>query len=195
MGSDLFRATVLERKGPTVRVRYEIVHPDVFAIEDEKNIALQTIVDSYWKCREGYLWDTSPAVVKRATELAKAHPRRAQLDEWVAMAHGRQVELTPEQYAALQSGEHDGPRYTSWGTSNGRTYATLETEYQGFLAESERAIVSVSLSDEVNHPRDEGDGRDPSAVMTIKVADGLVLQHLFKDLAWDSRIYDFTGYA
>jgi hypothetical protein len=195
MGSDLFKVTVLARKGPVVSVRYQIVHPDVDAVDDSKNVALQTLTDSYWTSREGYLWDVSAPVKRRAKELADKHPRKAQLDEWLAMAMGREVELTAEQYAALslRTGDEQ-PRYSSWCKSDSRCSATLEPEYAAFVAEAERAIVSVTLEDEVNHPRGP-DRQRPEATMVIKVADGLVLQHLFEGLSWDSRLYDFTGYA
>ncbi len=197
MGSDLFQARVIDRKGPVVRVAYEIIHPDVDAIEDAKNMALQTLTDSYWKCREGYLWSAPAAVRKRAEELAAKHPRKQQLDRWLQMAHGEEVEITPEQFELLRNASNEassGPRYSSWGQSNDRYTATLATDYLGFMRESDVAIVSVSLEAEVNHPRG-ADDENPTATMVITVADGLVLHHLFKGLVWESRIYDFTGYA
>lgn len=201
MGSDLFRVRVLQRRGPVASVRYTIVHPDVYAVEDRKNIALQTLTDAYWKCREGYLWDVPKPVVSRATALAKEHPRKAQLERWLTMAHGEDVELTAEQYAALSEASHSGsverPPYTSWGSSNGRYSASLPTDYAGFVAAADEAIVSVRLEDPQNHPRDEaGDDAsvDPAVTLVITVRDGAVLNHLFTGLEWDSRVYDFEGY-
>lgn len=180
-----------------LRARYTIVHPDVFAIEDSKNIALQTITDSYWKCREGYLWDVPRRVVERGKALASSHPRKELLERWLAMAHGEQIEITPEEYASLSVASSDQrPRYASWGTSNGRCTATLPTDYRGFVDAAEAAIASVRIEDPQNHPRDEGDadGADPEATLVIAVTDGLVLHHLFEGLEWDSRVYDFEGY-
>lgn len=196
MGSDLFRVRVINRRGPVLRARYTIVHPDVYAIEDSKNIALQTLTDSYWKCREEYLWDVSNAVRDKAHALAKAHPRKALLERWLALAHGEEVELTPEEYASLSSRDASAPpRYASWGQSNGRYTATLPTDYRGFVDAAEGAIASVVIEDPRNHPRGEGaDESDPEATLVITVTDGAVLHHLFEGLEWDSRVYDFEGY-
>jgi hypothetical protein len=194
VGSDLFRVRVISRRGPVLHARYKIVHPDVFAVEDTKNIALQTLTDSFWKCREGYLWDVPEPVRKKAETLADGHPRRALLERWLTMAHGQEVELTPEEYASLTLARTaEGSRYSSWGQSNGRYTATLPTDYRGFVAEAARAIASVSLADPRNHPRAAG-GPDPEVTLVITVADGLVLHHLFTGLEWDSRVYDFEGY-
>jgi hypothetical protein len=196
LGSDLFRVQVIKRRGPVVRVRYTIVHPDVFAIEGSKNIALQTLTDSYWKCREEYLWDVSDAVRAKACSLAKSHPRKALLERWLAMAHGEEVELTPEEYTSLSSrNASDPPRYASWGQTNGRYTATLRTDYRGFVDAAEGAIASVVIEDPRNHPRREGaDDGDPEATLVITVSDGAALHHLFEGLEWDSRVYDFEGY-
>lgn len=198
MGSDLFRVRVIARRGPVASVRYTIVHPDVYGVEGSKNMALQTLTDSYWKCREGYLWDVSKAVSTRAAALAKAHPRKDLLERWLTLAHGEEVELTAEEYAALSSqSAEQRPRYASWGTSNGRFTASLPTDYARFVAAADEAIESVVLEDPQNHPRDEEGADtevDPAVTMVIRARDGAVLHHLFVGLEWDSRVYDFEGY-
>lgn len=200
MGSDLFRVRVLQRRGPSVSVRYTIVHPDVYAVEETKNVALQTLTDAYWKCREGYLWDVPTSVSAKAKALARAHPRKAVLERWLTLAHGEEVELTAEQYAALTTGgdrDEARPRYSSWGSSNGRYTASLPTDYARFVAAADEAIASVRLEDPQNHPRDEA-GDDPAiqpaVTMVIAARDGATLHHLFVGLEWDSRVYDFEGY-
>ncbi len=200
MGSDLFRVRVLQRRGPVASVRYTIVHPDVFAVEDSKNIALQTLTDAYWKCREGYLWDVPKPVLARASALAKDHPRKAQLERWLTMAHGEQIELTAEEYATLTSAsatDEQRSRYSGWGSSNDRFHAWLPTDYAGFVAAAEEAITSVRLEDPQNHPRDEAmddASVNPAVTLVITVGDGALLNHLFSGLEWDSRVYDFEGY-
>jgi hypothetical protein len=194
--SDLFAVTILALDGATARVRFEVVHPDQWDVPATPNFALQVVTELYWIETEGWLWRTQPITRDEARQLATSHPRRAELERWLELAHGRRVEITEAEHDALERGVAMPRRenLAAFGFDSGGYYKRYRPDFAAFRAIAAEVVTGVRLEDARNHPRRAEDGPHPQATLVFTVADPALLAHLRVGLTWPSAMFDFEGW-
>src|SRR5437762_818900 len=154
--SDLFDARVEAVAGDTARIRFEVCHPDQWNVPDTKNFALQALIDAYWTMKMGYIWgDHQPASTSALMRRAADHPHRGLLEEWLELAHGRDVAITAAEYERLERDGYGDEPIASLHFDTTGWYKNYKTQYAAFIAAAERAIISVELEDEEGNPKQE----------------------------------------
>jgi hypothetical protein len=182
MGSDLYTITVEKIEEKKVSIHVEVIHPDVDMFDEDKNIALQLIVDSYWLLKNGYTWDMG-INDEQAQEILKKSPYLKQLDEWLEIMHGQEVKITKAQYEEIQKSSNwqfEGKRISSLSQSGNQCTLTLETDYGAFMRLADLIILDIEVDDEL---------------LIFEVLEEGVIAHLYEGMSFASRAYDFTYYA
>jgi hypothetical protein len=193
--SDLFSARVEAVAGDTARIRFEVCHPDQWNVPDTKNFALQAVVDAYWNMKMGYvLGDRQPASRGALKQRAADHPQRGLLEEWLELAHGRNVAITEAEYERLARDGFGNEPVAGLHYNPSGWYKSYGTQYAAFRAAAERAIISVELEDQEGNPKHELEDPDPKATIVLRVAEPGCLDHLVPGFTWATAIFDFTGW-
>jgi hypothetical protein len=193
--SELFELKILAVSGATAKVRFEVCHPDQWDVPGSKNVALQTVVETYWSMKMGYLWDEQPLTEDQAKTRVDLHKHRATLEAWLELAHGKKLEITEDEYNRLNDGGGGDETLSGWGMSDGAYHKHYPTAYAQFNAEAEQAIVEVHLEDEEGNPKANEDDADPKGTLVFTVKDASWLSHMEVGTHWGSAMYDFDGYA
>ncbi len=182
MGSDLYTITVQKIQKRKVSIHVEVIHPDVDMFDEDKNIALQLIVDSYWLLKNGYTWDMG-INEKQAQEILKKSPYIKQLDEWLEIMHGQKITISKAQYDEIEKSKNwqfEGKRISSLSQSDAKCTLTLETDYAAFMRLAELIILDIEVDDDL---------------LIFEVLEEGVVAHLYEGMSFASRAYDFTYYA
>jgi hypothetical protein len=209
-----FRVTGIE-KGH-LRIKATIVHPDENRIYTTPNFALQIILDPFYALSRGYTYDM-PFNETEAKTIVDAAPLKAAMTGWLVLQHGKEVEITEQEYTNMDEVRSSGdPKFSgvrSWGMSNGIYSVSYKPEYSKFMEVAEEQIVSVELQNPKHYPRiidemsyeeramlsDEETeahyANEPEAELVIQVKNPDILFHLRKRMEWESAIYDFAHYA
>jgi hypothetical protein len=195
--SDLLALRVVALFGPALRVHVRTVHPDQLDVPCSKNVALQIVVDAYFAMKNGFLFEPATPI-GRAERLARAaaHPKRALLERWLELAHGRDVAIGEAEYERLRA-DDDAAR--SEGVScltmrDGRFFKNTGPAYRALIREAEREVASVRLEGAKNHPRPSADAPDAEGILVATFSEPLALSHLVRGLAWSSALYEFDGW-
>lgn len=182
MGSDLYTITIEKIEEKKITIHVEVIHPDVEMFYEDKNIALQLIVDSYWLLKNGYTWDMD-INDEQAQEILKKSPYIKQLDEWLEIMHGQEIEISQAQYEEIQKSDNwqfEGKKISSLSQSDNNCSLTLETDYSAFMRLADLIILDLKV---------EGN------YLIAEVLEAGVIAHLYEGMSFASRAYDFTYYA
>ncbi len=220
--SDIYAFEIQEIKDRTVTIFAQIVHPDVDWVEDTKNFALQVLMEPFYHIKKGYVynsaWQSFPFTQEEGNGFLESHPLKEQLDYWLELMHGREVESSEEEYKMLTSGNYDkeNPRYQNMGSYGGGSAGwtiSYGPEYKAFLRVAELAIAEVEMKNEKHMPWkhnsmsweerekitdeqwDKMYENKPECELIITVLNDKLLHHLREGTSWRSAMYDFTYYA
>jgi hypothetical protein len=193
--SELFSARVEGVAGDTARIRFEVCHPDQWNVPNTKNFALQALIDVYWRMKMGYvLGNHQIASTSALKRRAADHPHRDRLEEWLGLAHGRDVAITEAEYARLARDGFGTEPLVGLHYNPSGWYRSYGTQYAAFMAAAERAVISVELEDEEGNPKREIEDPDPKATIVVRVVEPGWLEHLVSGFTWTTAIFDFTGW-
>lgn len=191
--SSLFQIGIENVSTATTSINVDVVHPDQWDISGSKNFALQIVIDAFWSCKMGYLYDNQPLAKDAYPKLAEQSPIFDELDHLLELMHGRKEIIDKAEYDAL-SNDIGTEGLTGWGSDGTNYHKHFPTNYNAFCREAERIIKSVRLVNEENNPRENEDDPDPRATIEIEFFDENYTKHLVPGTHWDSAIYDFKHY-
>jgi len=183
MGSDLYSITVEKIERSKVTLDINVIHPDAYMFDADKNVALQLVVGAYWLLKNGYTWDMG-INDEEAQQILRKSPYIRQLDDWLEMMHGKTVEITKAEHQRIKkSGKfvYKGKKISSYGSEGGNKFTvSFNTEYKAFMNLANVIILDIKATDRQ---------------LIFQVLEKGMIAHLHEGMTWASRAYDFSWYA
>ncbi len=127
--SDLYSISIKSVNNNEVNCQIEVVHPDENCISDEKNFALQILMEHFSNCKEGYIYNSDfqqySINEEEGLRLAETHPVKNEFDELISLARGEDEVISESEYNRLQ--ENWPPEISSIGMTDGVYKKTFQS--------------------------------------------------------------------
>lgn len=202
--SSLYSVSIDKISKNKVEISTDSIHPDAGPIPKNKTWAMQVLVELYWRLRMGYLWEGGSAKLFAPTEeeqkaKLKTHPMFDSYTHWEELWMGKKLilmkaDLTRSQLLEIKKNfTYEGRKFGSYSTYDDRFEASLRPEYQLFINEAERMILSFKVTDlDTEPPQDEWSSISEYGTIEFEVADENMLFHLREGMSYETASYDIT---